>query len=470
MSYELTIEHDRPTVYKTFDDATNKSHPLIAGAGSSAVVTTTPFTHDFAGWTQGPFTLELWVKPLSDTCVILGHDDDGITYDGHDVKFTVKQNDGSLITASLPATSKVMYVVAQYTGYSIVLQVDQKVISADATLPLATTGQLKTGGVLSIDALAIYQYLLSADQITQHYQLGTAFPNIDDVYSGSDNYFALTDAQEDTHLIQSYPQWDGYFDGVVISDQGLQNDVGISGGYWYTNLVLTDVDFKGSKVEWNFQGTPPVVDVSSDNGTTWLACTSHDELPGMTTGVDPLIRVTFPQDTILTNFTVVIYEDVISVGQKSHRVLSIERPAVSASEVMLPYQQDDNGGMFVNGGSVSLLKDMTEDANAFTSISYWYKGPDVANVGVRNGGSGFYSNQWNFNVINGGSINQAVELFTEYAGQISNLVVWRSNQDPAALYKSHFQKQTLNVQEPSRIEVYEPANGVKVYQNNWILL
>jgi hypothetical protein len=482
MSYQLLIERDRPIVYNTFDNATNTSHSLVAGGGSSAIVTTTPFTHTFPRWSQGEFTAEIWFKPLSTNVVtVLGHDDDGLIYDGVNktISFTVKQSDNTFVTTTQKASSKVMYLVAQYTGYSIILMVNGVQSSALTTLPLKETGGLKSGGgKMSIDALAMYDYLLNDDTMYRHFYNGVAFPLIDDVYTNAENYFQLIDANETILDSVSFPDWSqGYADGVVVdSDDRLVNDINITNGKWYTNVMVPDDQrIKGSKLEYDFAGTEPQVSVSID-GVNWQAAQNHYSLPAVPydatlPGIDPLLRVSLAADTELISLRVVIYGNNLSAGNSGNRSIEMTRPATSATEQSYVYEQDDSAGAWVGSGGLKVTADTSEDSKNIQAISYWYKGP-AQSTGIINGGLfAHVDGQWNFCVRNfANPRNQNETIVANYNGQITNVVTWTSTQDAAALYNSHFMKPTIYVSEVNRIRLYEPTDGVKVYQKNWIVL
>jgi hypothetical protein len=472
MGYQTSIERDLPVVFNTFDNASNKTHPLVAGLGSAALVTTAAFTHTFDQWTQVPFTVEIWFKPLSSNKVtILGHDDDGLTYDPATnlISWTIKQSDGSFITTSQQASTKTMYLVGQYNGYSITLYVDGKSSSEFTYLPIMATGSLRTGaGKMSVDALAMYDYVLDDSKMEDHYFEGIDFPQLEAVYARSENYFDLEDTSESILTSIDFSEWNnGYFDGTIVNQLGnLTNDIGVSAGIAYFNVIVPDdVPLQGSKLSYRYTGTEPKVEVTV-NEVNWNIAKNHNALPGVPAGAvmggyDPLIRVTLAEDTQLESFQVVIYRDTQSVGVKDTNYLKITRPAVSSDEQMIPFQQDSVGGSFINGGSLVLNK-KTDDTIA--AISFWYKG-DEPTGGTKNGGSGHVADQWNFYYSNSSTFN-----LNNYNGQVANVVTWSETQTPSVLYANHFSKPTILVVDSDKITVTEPAGGVKVSQKNWIML
>jgi hypothetical protein len=479
MSYQNSIEADRPTVYKTFDDATNKSHPLVAGLGNAAVVTTTPFTHTFDEWTYGPFTLEVWFKPLSTSKItVIGHDDDGIIYDGSakTISFTVKQVDGTLVTTTQPAPTKVMYLVAQYTGYSAVLMVNGVQSDADVSLPLQTTGTLKSGGGrMSIDALAAYRYLLSDSQMYSHYLLGTDFPVSRDVYSDAENYFTLTDDREQVLLNVKFPDWrNGYLNGVTFDNDGnLINQNGGTDGQWLASLILPDdVPLYSGKIYYEYDGSAPVVEVSLD-GTAWQQVTNQSfpliPVGSPLTDADPLIRVTFASDTILRSLSALIYSDNLSRSNKENRFVELTRPAVSAYEETFVFEQDDNAGVHVNGSKVAVTADTDDGSTTIGALSFWYLGSEPTG-GSKNGGSGHVDGQWNFCLKTFADNTAAQTIVTNYDGQIANVATWTNQPNSASLYASHFAKPTILVTESDNLSFTEPTSDVKLYQNNWYML
>lgn len=473
-TYQHMIEYDRPVVYKTFDDATNKTHPLVAGLGSSALVTTSRFTHIFNEWTYGSFTLEIWVKPLTDGVVtILGHDDDGIVYDGtaKTISFSVKDTAGTIVTTTQRALSTVMYVVAQYTGYSISLLVNGLQSESEVTLPLQTTGPLRSGaGKMAIDALALYDYLLNDNQMESHFYSANEFPILEDVYSGAENYFALTDAQEDTLVVLNYPNWFvGYLEGLAVNSTGsLINDIGVDAGVWTTSVLLPDdVTLVGSKITYEYAGTAPKVESSLD-GVTWQTI-NNNYILGVPTDAslpdaDPLVRFTFAEDTELIAVRIVVYRNNVSAGTKSSRSLVLARPAVSANELSYPYAQDNNAGALVLGSSLKINGDTPVQA-----VSFWYLG-DEPTAGSKNGGSGHIDGQWNFYLRTFASSTDTINVVTNYNGRVAHVCTWSQAPNTAALYSSHFVKPTISVPEDDQIEFDEVDNGVKAYQNNWLML
>jgi hypothetical protein len=419
-----------------------------------------------------PFTVEIWFKPLSNSKVtIVGHDDDGLTYDPitNMVTWTIRQSDGTFISTSQPGSSKVMYLVGQYTGYSVVLYVDGVSSSAFTSLPITSTGPLRTGaGKMSVDALAFYDYLLDDAKMQSHYYEGTNFPSINAVYAEAENYFDLTDNSEEVLLNISFSDWSkGYFEGSVVNQDGVVvNDIGITDGLAYFSIILPDEDvLQGAKISYQYLGTPPVVEVTTDE-TTWTAVTNNALMPGVSAGtamgtVDPLIRVILKETTQLTDLRVVVYKNNQSIGLKSSNYLEITRPAVSAFEQMYPYEQDTFGGANVTGGSLTLKK-TTDDVVA--AISFWYKG-DEPTGGVKNGGTGHLADQWNFCYK-----ENTTFTLTGYTGRIANFATWSQTQVPTVLYSKHFAKPTLRVIDSDKITITEPDNGVRVSQKNWIMI
>lgn len=479
-NYQSSIERDKPYIFNTFDNAANKSHPLVAGSGASTIVSgNNPFGINFPYWTD-PFTVEMWFHPHSAAGIftVFGHDDDGIIYDADNrtLEFRMKMSTGQFAVAKLPINRKTHYVLAYFDGSSVNLVVDQNRAVDYVTDPVVTTGNLEVGGGsgrIIVDALAIYTFVLDINVAAEHYYSGINFPDLQDVYIDSSNFFPLSHNEEVTWIEQDFaPTWPGFYDQTVVDNGSLLLDVGSTGGSWMGSIIIDDsLILQGSRIDFDYTGPAPVVEVTLD-GSTWTPLNSGDEIAGVPRNsaladVDPLFRVTISDaETKVLTMRATVYADLESIGKKSNSTATITRPD-SSGAVLEMSTQDYTAGLKKNNDLVIT----TLDDQPFIQLAFWHQGSvslGSSDTMTTNGGSGYIPDAWNFSVIKLAADAETYTLVIN--GRIANLTTYDDVVDPVKLYNAHFVSQSISVTDADKISYSEVQSGIRLSQNNWYVL
>lgn len=244
------------------------------------------------------FTLETWFYPsftTSNKTPIMGDlvENVGLFYDKGNMTFAV---DTEEITYTLPYLKKAYYVVATYSGDSISLYIDGKlVISKELTNFVFTnsTLSLQAGPTLNINdyflmnGIAAYRYALPQSKIEFHYNMAQTLIPIQVATPDAGELFEFYDNSITTQFSYSYPANKGWSNFLTedlyydIEDDYIQiaKGSGVSKTVVLEDLITipSGPDMDSSRIEWD--GDNGITVESSVDGITYQTCTNGHSIP-----------------------------------------------------------------------------------------------------------------------------------------------------------------------------------------------
>lgn len=351
------------------------------------------------------FALEGWVyQSIAGKQQILSHSGqyDGLWIDGTSVHFsTVYANSGICDTFFDLDIVRAAYVVGQHTDKYNELWVDGVLVMrtelTDAQkndLYITTDGNLYCGGSpantsrLTANALAVYNGL-TTDQIAANFKAGRnviSQASVASQYNGVPLY--LSSDVGSTHIERTWSTDADFNQGMFVNAAATQQQVRpllefgeTMAGSWSTSVALDASETNtcyGVMVEWS--GKNIVVEGRIDNGA-WAPLASGklvSDIPsGFTTTNKYLeVRVTlldqyYDGEVYLESLTIIGFRNN-SVSTSESRVITASYPAVLRKDFEPILYRDDNG-ISLNGGTLTIGPDTSEEANAIKSIEFWIK-------------------------------------------------------------------------------------------------
>lgn len=238
-----------------------------------------------------PFSLELWVRPLSAPTMprlLLGRPGFGIYLVPSGIEFRLGTSTCSYVWDSW---EKNHHVVATFGGGKMGLYVDS--FMAEQAIFLGSfpntsnfyLGGNGTGDSIYIDELAIYGSVLNKGVVTSHQDFGKYLPPYQNLVSGLGGiYFGLGDSRDSVALTYSERAANDFFSGtssnVTIGENYIEFP---AGSYRVTDPIdLGEVGITaGSKIDWASTDNAITVQVSFNQGITWTNCINHSSVPGI---------------------------------------------------------------------------------------------------------------------------------------------------------------------------------------------
>lgn len=322
MSYELRVLSDLPKNYWPLNELTG--NPVdMSGSGSNGTYVGTPllalsaitaggrsvllddadrFTATVPGFLNAgseevPVTLELWAKfPTIPTAAryLMGRDTAAaVVVLPSGLEFQALSSNGTRYAAHFKVHDweQSFHIVANYVGRTLSLTVN-----GEAGEPVyfegnftTTTDTFTVGGnattsatpVIISDA-AVYSRALDYDTVLRHYYYGRAAmvpANI--IQNAGGVYYPMDDAAAQVAF-----SYEDDLSAGTLSDTLQIVDGNIVAPLNTTGTHTSDIEYigelsniAGSRIDWSGLGV--TVDISLDMGSTWTACTNHDEIPGL---------------------------------------------------------------------------------------------------------------------------------------------------------------------------------------------
>lgn len=329
MSYYYSVIKDKPVGFWKLDDLSGlvaydssgcgnngtyhqsilkSGFPLVSGGKHSNKITDTSYISfeiekDFSGNVgkggfgikntgDNDFSLEIWFCPKTITSLTPIFADDnglGIYWDNGNVVFKIENYQ---IDYSVYYPNKYIHVVALYTGSSIKLYIDGKMVKFLTTGRINFTnesltlncGPSQTSESFIVDAPAIYRYSLNDNQILNHYYGAQSNSESQIVLSDYGKLFKSTEKHQQETEKFIYPvikSW-SYLTNNNLSYDEFENCLYLntnstSGEFIEIIPLLHWKTYITSKVEWKSTSGIKVF-VSSDE-SNWIECTNGSKFP-----------------------------------------------------------------------------------------------------------------------------------------------------------------------------------------------
>lgn len=469
---------------------------------------------------NGPVSLECWVVLKLGPIEIMSHEfmGDGLVFDGESIKFIVnfENSDSAVARWQVPDNMTSYHLVGVYSGQKlslyvngivedeIDLTVDQSLDSLESVTEQAIVIGSSATQTMLIDAPAIYDYALSAEQVLGHYIAGSDVRDaIDNIMSFGGNAFTFDDNDRNVLYTQNFDLTSGAFvdtnskDGVrpTFDDNGLSR-----AGTWTGSIPISltgSTSLAGVKLDWNGDGSYEV-EASLNTGSTWTAVENGRLIPGTeglnTTGKEIDVRVTFAGGiendiSSIRDMYAVAYADRIIRSDNSNRLVVAGTGAVTSTRVSSPIESYQNAGLLLSTASATL-----SGGDTVQTIELWFKfnGPETGDIvgGVMSWdgtdlsvtGATLYlngatspvtleQNEWvhTIVVLDDPTTNPIV-LGSGVSIQIGLLGVYEAPltaDQVSRLYASYFGSPTVTVDEPGIISVQEVSSPYHLYDYNW---
>lgn len=528
MTYALSILKDKPRGLWVLDNASVTDATaaagvavLVAGSGATtaaALVSNGGLTPNVnatrafkfpsriykPGYEKTPFSLEAWVFPNTTTANVVSRvgEQDGIGITNDVLTFKIRFA-GSTAQINYPIdTAKNLHVVGTYTPSGISLYVNgehykqlnfTEAQQSDTFATATDNGNFYAGGTgttgnVFIQAVAIYEYALSLNQVRSHYKWGRDAVNPDSVaavYGGRSVDVSFKHA--DTflrHIIGPTMSWYlGDINNLTITSNGYLSqqyeDGVLQEGIWTYGF---DTDYDDSNInsvllQWEGSGTFTVE--TSVDGNTWSTATNNEYAPGLTPGTNPshlFIKITFPENGAgqVHNLDIVGFKT--NTIEIPNRVLTLTN-TVDIREEMTPLEyRTDTGLLFEGSESMSLAASTEEGYVGEFTYEYWYYTPN-GTIGLSApGSSAFYQNGAVFDSTRVGSwnllhlVSSTAMPYLQVSGDIiiGRIAVYPRTltaTECANIYKMYTGKLRVPVDNDGTITVSTPS--VEAYSSDW---
>lgn len=501
---------------KTATSDPTKSVALVSGTAFSSVFKSTSIGQ-FAcnlfkqGRERQSFALEAWILPVPKTTTgnqsILSHDGifDGLSINGTVIRFgTSYLTQGNAFCDYDLIFYRRAHVVGVHTFDQNQLWVNgQLVASVDITdaqkadTYVATDGYLYSGYTTSTQEIAMngvaFYASLDGDQIYQNYLAGTEVPSQQTVFPQYGG--AIIDIDKSDGNIFLSESWDTSDD----FDEGLKNNVEYSdtlivptyvsgtsaAGSWTVAVPLDlrgDTSIHGVAVTWD--GRYITVDYSLD-GTSWSAATNGKLVSIIANNYNPTnkdlqIRVNFAggstaDPAYLDKLSVVGFRDN-TINNITARTVTASHPSILREDTE-PFEYRDDGGVYLNGGTLTIGTDGSTDPEVARTLEVWLKPVSgtttisVAGTKYRNGAldSTLPNGEWSLihyvaaadittNItIAGDCIVNSVVLYPTALSATEVDAVWDAYTGAAA----------LRLLDTGSVSVTEGATPSSIYAHDW---
>lgn len=516
MSYRLKIAGDRPSGLWLLDGTlsdysglsaaavsiggTTEYHAaLVAGVQKASIVTNAkkvkvPSRFFKTGWEKNSFSLEAWIFNPTANTEILSHTGlaDGLSVVNGEVRFTVKLSTGIKSIAYKPDTIKGMHVVGVYTPQNISLYVNghlhQKMnLEGAGTFVASTdTGFLYagTGGSVAVNALAIYEYPLTSNQVQIHYQTGRATVNpnsVPQMYGGQN--IDITDKYANVALTEVFGpkmSWTlGAMDTLYIDNTGslsqqYVDEVYLAGTWTYAfDASYYEGEVHSVKLAW--EGMEVFSVDTSPDGVVWSPA-ANNNLVSITPGeLDNLfIRVTFPENANA-------HLDLLEIVSFYSPDLNVPNREVIATlpcyrDEMSPIEfRTDQGLKLLAAGGIEIHPSTAGDSTGDKTWEFWYYS-DTAGIDVEPTTNWYEdgvaatatakAGQWHLIHISSSTAipqinidgNTIIGRIAVYPTQLTSIQI-------AEIYKQYTGKVPVPIPSANSITIGSPE--VKIYSSDW---
>ena len=443
---------------------------------------------------------------------------DGLVFDGDFIKFSVNfaTADPAEVKWQVPDKLSAYHLVGVYNGHKLSLYVngfivDEVDLTAEQMLDSLDTvseeavviGSSDTYEILLVDAPAIFDHALSADQVAEHYLVGTDVRDaIDNIMSFGGKAFTFDDNDRNILYTQQFDLTTGLFvdtnsqDGIrpAFDDDGLSR-----AGTWTGSIPISltgSTDLAGVKLDWNGDGYY-LVEASLDTGESWIEVQNGELIQGTegldTTGKEIDVRITFDGGiendiSVVRDIYAVAYEDYVIRSDNSNRTVTASEGSVTSTLVSSPIQAYQNAGLSMPGSTATI-----DGGETTQTIELWMKFEDDTTGDILPGlswdgtdfiatGATLYMNgetgpvspvvgEWvHLVLVLDDPTTDDIQLGSDVNIQIGLLGLYESELSAdhiARLYASYFGAPVTTVVEPGGLSVQEVSTPYHLYDYNW---
>lgn len=252
-----------------------------------------------SGSSDADFSLECWIYPhiaQTELIPILADPSNsvGVFYEKGNIVFKLNSN---ILSHTLVNLSKVVHVVAIYSGSSMMLYIDGVFVGSkiltnftfnNATLSLQSGPTTNSADYILINSVAVYRYGLGPDKVLSHYIEAFGVDPIEIVASDSGHVFKAFDTTSPIEFKYSYPgnkSWDYFTNSDLYYNQSdnslsiLKTDSSVGKTITLDDYITLPIaaTMDSSKIEWN--ATSGVSVLTSIDGTTYTECENGGVIP-----------------------------------------------------------------------------------------------------------------------------------------------------------------------------------------------
>lgn len=365
--------------------------PLVAGSGTSSLLTTIMTDSSFGGWVQGregsPFSIEFWALPLTVTgpsLLLAGHVNEGLFYDGSDYILRFEYAGAGIIEGRWrEPEAKAHYFVITYDGSSGVLYVDgEAVIRLD--LPRGDTFVASSAainlnqrdGTGIYDSLAYYYRVITDAEVKEHFAQGRAVSSSVSIASskgGTTWTLAYADVDVFQTITYDADSWDvGSFVDVSHTDR-LEADA--AGGTWQVAIPLgAMVSPATAGVHLRFVGEAVAMEWSTD-AVTWQGIGNKTTVleDAATTDLTLFVRlILISEDSWVESLAADLLGERVMQPFSGNRQLVFNNAEMDHEPgIQLEYQSDM--GASITNGYVEVQLDNSDTPANISTIEFWAK-------------------------------------------------------------------------------------------------
>lgn len=386
MNYELEIQKSMPNFFFTLN---GDRPPLVAGSGSATYRTTNLNLQAFSAFVSGreliPFTYELWYLPrtVSTESVVLGHNAEGILFDGTSFILRVKYEGGTTLEASYtPPEIKSFHLALVYDIESYALYVDGEIVGsvvADRSAKYLTStagSQVGHGAAQGVyDSVALYYRALSGGEVRLHNSWQKGVPTSHEIASslGGTTYDL---SYQSVSILQSAVfssgTWDqGLSDNLTDSDFLIGNT---DGGTWQASVpVESIVSGTTEGLHLTYEGQGVTMSYSVD-GTTWTPIANkRTVLEGTTAdGTTLYIKLEIIEGGFVSSLRIDALESRVLFPVSGQRQLEFQYTSFDQTPGHQLDYHIDQGAEIVQG-FIELQPDDTPTPESSQTVEVWAK-------------------------------------------------------------------------------------------------
>lgn len=473
---------------------------------------------------KNPVSLECWVLPIEGPVSILSHDGiDGLVFDSESIKFVVEfENEGTAEASWLVPDYMARYhVVGIFNGKKVSLYINGDLKSEVDLTPDQNMDSLKVqsdenlytkspAGSQLIDAIAVYEYALSANSVLSHYLAGNNSRSaVDNVMSFGGLVWTFDDFDRNIAMSKVVDLDSGisvlttYRDGVrpTVDDAGLSE-----AGTWTTSIPISVTglsNIEGVKVDWEGDGHF-TVEGSFDQGSSWVTLENGQLVPG-STGIDPTgeeidVRVTFDgaiqnDVSVVRQLSYVVYPDATIRSDNSTRTVTLNGDIATSSISSELIESYSNAGLRIPAEATATLNaDDSDDPQDTATVEIWFRLNSISDGVIIDGleivagafdatGTAYFNgsttvptpvqDQWAHAVLVGTASNDPIIIGGGPAINVGMVAVYRKALSPdevSRLYMSYFGSPTAVLSESSSVSVQEKDEMYNLYDYDWQII
>lgn len=338
-------------------------------------------------YSDSDFSLETWFYPLFSTNTVTPIIGDaanniGLFYDNGNITFSI---DTESITYTLPYLNKAIHIVAIYTGESIGLYIDGKLVNnkslnsfkfTNSSLNLSVGPTLNSSDMFLVNGIAAYRYSLTLEQIQAHYLAAQTMPAEQIVKPEYGQLFSIYDNNIAKQYKYSYPAnrpWTTLLTADLYYNE-TEDAIEIPQTTSVASKTVVIEDFltiplaaqmNSSKIDWD--GNNGITVETSLDGITYSQCTNGLSIPGYTINSFDASRIIYLRITMQTsdsskyiprldNLSLTFYnnQSIYSVNSpaKIYELSEVSNAEMTFGNKVYPIlSRDDRNGVSVSSGS-----------------------------------------------------------------------------------------------------------------------